>query len=69
MSHPSGRKGEFWFILLIATAFILIFYFGSDLTRWIQPAHTGKWDPITPILNGLSGLGQAITHTFSRMLP
>jgi hypothetical protein len=69
MNNGSNRKGEIFFILLIGIAFLLILYFGSDLSGLIKPAHTGKWDPFTPILNGLSGLGQAITNSFSKMLP
>ncbi len=69
MGNESNRKGEFFFILLIGIAFALLLYFGSESGSGFSAGKGGGWDPFTPILNGLSGLGQAITHSFSRMLP
>ncbi len=69
MSNGSGRKGELFFLLLLGIAFVLLLYFGSDLGSGISSGKSGGWDPFTPIVNGLSGLGQAITNSFSRMLP
>jgi hypothetical protein len=69
MGNGSNRKGDFFLLFLIGIAFVLLLYFGSDLSSSLNAGQSRQWDPFTPIVNGLSGLGQAITNSFSRMLP
>lgn len=69
MGSGSNRRGDFFFLFLIGIAFFLLIYFGSDLSSSLTAGQSSRWDPFTPIVNGLSGLGQAITNSFSRMLP
>mgnify|MGYP005836207227 CR=1 FL=1 len=69
MSSGSNRKGDFFLLFLIGIAFFLLLYFGTDLGSSLNADQSSQWDPFTPIVNGLSGLGQAITNSFSRMIP
>ncbi|GAP11366.1 hypothetical protein BECAL_02554 [Bellilinea caldifistulae] len=69
MGSGSNRKGEIFFLLIIGIAFALLLYFGSDFGSGFSFGKSAGWDPFTPILKGLSGLGQAITQSFSRILP
>ncbi|GIV65963.1 MAG: hypothetical protein AB1457_00065 [Chloroflexota bacterium] len=69
MDNGSNRKGEIFFLLLIGIAFALLLYFGADFGSSLSAGKGSGWDPFTPILNGLSGLGESITRSFSRMLP
>jgi hypothetical protein len=69
MGSRSNRKGDLFLLFLIGIAFFLLLYYGSDLTSGLNSGQNSQWDPFSPIVNGLAGLGQAITNTFSKMLP
>ncbi len=64
----NGEKIPWIFILLLGFAIILFLYLGPDLSSRLTGRTSATWDPFSPILNGLAGIGQSLQDQFRNIL-
>ncbi len=70
MSGPGDKKSiPFLLVLFLGVLLILYIFYGPELFRtgFRELAGHGRWDPITPVLNGLNSLGNSIANFFSNL--
>lgn len=70
MSGSEDRKSiPFLLVLFLGILLILYLIYGPEFFRsgFRELAGHGKWDPITPVLNGLNSLGNSLANFFSNL--